>query len=67
MPSELATPFGVTEAAMAAKLYKHVRNGRSREVDLAIAACAIVREIPLWTLNRADFKDIPGLTLASLD
>lgn len=67
LPSELALPFGVPEAATAARLYKQVRGARSREIDLAIAACAVVREIPLWTLNRGDFKDIPGLVLASLD
>ena len=52
---------------MAARLYQQVRRARSREIDLAIAACAITREIPLWTLNRKDFDDIPGLVLASLD
>jgi predicted nucleic acid-binding protein len=31
---------------------------------LAIAACAIVRDAELWTLNLADFKDIPQLRLA---
>jgi predicted nucleic acid-binding protein len=66
-PSELAIPFGVPEAAMAARLYRQVRRARSREIDLAIAACAMVREIPLWTLNRDDFTDIPGLTLARRD
>ena len=66
-PSESSLPFGVAEAAVAARLYQQVRAARSREVDLAIAACAIVRELPLWTLNRGDFKDIPGLRLASLD
>ncbi len=32
-------------------------------MDLAIAACTIVREAGLWTLNTADFEDIPGLEL----
>jgi predicted nucleic acid-binding protein len=35
-------------------------------MDLAIAACAIRREAELWTLNGADFKDIPGLRLSAL-
>ena len=35
-------------------------------MDLAIAACAIAREVPLWTLNRKDFADIPGLMLAHI-
>lgn len=67
LPSEFAVPFGIPEAAIAARLYRQVSRSRGRELDLAIAACAIAREIPLWTLNRGDFKDIPGLTLASLD
>ena len=41
-----------------------VTAARSREIDLAIAATAISRDIPLWTLNRRDFEDIPGLRLA---
>jgi predicted nucleic acid-binding protein len=36
-----------------------------REVDIAIGACAITYEAQLWTLNTADFKDIPGLRLYS--
>ena len=35
----------------------------SREIDIAIAACAIRHEAALWTLNTADFADIPGLRL----
>ena len=34
-----------------------------REMDIAIAACAIVNAASLWTLNPGDFPDIPGLTL----
>jgi len=37
-----------------------------READIAIAACAIVREAELWTLNRADFRDIPNLRLSAI-
>ena len=66
-PSESAIVFDHRDAATAARLYNQLRRARSREVDLAIAACAIVRQLPLWTLNRGDFKDIPGLRLASLD
>ena len=51
------------EAATAARLYQSVKRPRGREVDLAIAACAIAWEARLWTLNRNDFKDIPGLEL----
>ncbi len=66
-PSASAILFGVHEAVIAARLYQQVSRSRGREMDLAIAACAIAHEIPLWTLNRGDFKDIPGLALASLD
>jgi predicted nucleic acid-binding protein len=62
-PAELATGFGAAEAMIAAEIYRHVSRPRGREMDLAIAACAIAREVPLWTLNRKDFADIPGLDL----
>ncbi|HEV2448410.1 MAG TPA: type II toxin-antitoxin system VapC family toxin [Candidatus Sulfopaludibacter sp.] len=62
-PARFAIPFGPDEAAASAKLYRAVRRARSREIDLAIAACAIVRDAPLWTLNSADFRDLPGLRL----
>ena len=62
-PDESAIPFGPREAAVSAQIYRAVNGARRREIDLAIAACAIVRECPLWTLNAADFKDIPGLKL----
>jgi predicted nucleic acid-binding protein len=64
-PSQAAIDFGVQEAAVAAKLYRQVRKARDREIDIAIAACAITHEAALWTLNRDDFKDIPGLELAN--
>jgi len=35
-------------------------------VDIAIAAAAISHGAQLWTLNTADFADIPGLRLAKL-
>ena len=41
-----------------------VSRARSREMDLAIAACAITQDAALWTLNEEDFRDIPGLKLA---
>jgi predicted nucleic acid-binding protein len=62
-PRESAIVFGPAEAALSAKLYGSVRRPRGREMDLAIAACAIAREAELWTLNPADFRDIPGLRL----
>ena len=63
-PSQSALPFGPPEAALAAQLYRAVRHGRGRELDLAIAAHALTRDADLWTLNAADFRDIPGLRLA---
>ena len=62
--SEDAIPLGTTEALVAADLYRKVKRARGREIDLAIAACAIAHNSHLWTLNPADFKDIPDLKLA---
>jgi predicted nucleic acid-binding protein len=65
-PSEAATAFGPREAALSAKLYRSLPRPRGREIDIAIAACAIVREAELWSLNHADFRDIPGLRLSAI-
>ena len=62
-PRESAIPFGVEAAATAAALYAEVRRPRGREVDLAVAACALSQDAALWTLNAQDFRDIPGLEL----
>ena len=62
-PSSAAVPFGPEEAALSAELYRAIRRARGREIDLAIAACAIRRDAELWTLNTRDFTDIPGLRL----
>jgi predicted nucleic acid-binding protein len=64
-PGSLSLAFGAQEASIAATLYSALPRARSREMDIAIAACAIVREAELWTLNPADFRDIPGLKLFS--
>jgi predicted nucleic acid-binding protein len=64
LPSESAIPFGPREAALSAKLDRALRRPRGRQIDLAIAACAVSRQAALWTLNRADFEDVPGLRLA---
>lgn len=64
LPSDAALPFGPDEAAAAARLYATVKRPRGRELDLAIAAHAIARGARLWTLNRADFEDLPDLRLA---
>ncbi|MFN8621301.1 MAG: type II toxin-antitoxin system VapC family toxin [Chloroflexota bacterium] len=63
-PADEALPFGVEQAALAARLYGAVTRARGREVDLAIAAHAISRGARLWTLNVDDFDDIPGVVLA---
>jgi predicted nucleic acid-binding protein len=62
-PRQEAVPFGVAEAARAAELYRQVRSPRGREIDLAIAAIALLRDSALWTLNAADFEDVPGVRL----
>jgi predicted nucleic acid-binding protein len=62
-PADSVVTFGGLEARVAGTLYQRVRRPRQREVDIAIAACAIEYEAQLWTLNPADFRDIPGLTL----
>lgn len=56
-------PFGPAEALIAASSYVAVKRARSREIDIAIAACAIAHKAELWTLNAEDFRDIPNLTL----
>jgi predicted nucleic acid-binding protein len=58
-----AIPFGPEEARIAADLYKQVKRSRGRELDLAVAACAIAWNGSLWTLNMEDFRDVPGLRL----
>ena len=55
--------FGEKEAAMAAKLYQSVGRARKKQADLAIAATAMANDCLLWTFNRADFTDLPGLRL----
>ena len=62
-PSKSAVPFGAEQAKVSADLYRSLRRARTREVDLAIAACALVHDARLWTLNRADFQDVPGIQL----
>jgi predicted nucleic acid-binding protein len=62
-PRASAVPFGPAQADLAARLYRALPKPRGREIDVAIAACAISDGAALWTLNRADFKDIPDLRL----
>jgi predicted nucleic acid-binding protein len=65
-PSTDAIPFGPAEALLAADIYKNIKRPRGREIDIAIAACAIAQGAQLWTVNVDDFKDIPTLKLPSL-
>lgn len=62
-PRDAAIPFGAEEAAGAAELYRRVAKPRGREIDLAIAACAMTHDAPLWTLNVRDFEDLEDLRL----
>ena len=62
-PSEAAVAFGAAEAAAAARHYKQLPRARGREIDLAVAACALAAGAAIWTLNPNDFRDIPGLRL----
>ena len=64
-PSDSAIPFGSAEALLAGSLYRKIKRPRGREIDIAIAACAIANEAHLWTLNPSDFEDIPHLNLIS--
>jgi predicted nucleic acid-binding protein len=60
---DAAAPFDHACAALAARLYRQLRRARGREVDLAIAATALLHGAAFWTLNPGDFSDIPDLQL----
>ncbi len=62
-PADKTVAFGAAESQIAARLYRRLRRPRGREIDLAIAACALAHGATLWTLNRADFEDVAGLAL----
>lgn len=64
-PEEEWIPFGPAESRIAAELHQTVSSPRRREIDLAIAACALSWSGTLWTLNRGDFEDVAGLELWS--
>ena len=63
-PNQVVFGFNLDEALMAADLYRRMARPRGREIDIAIAACALTNGASLWTLNPRDFADIPGLVLA---
>ncbi len=62
-PAAEAIPFGSEEARRAAELSRDLPRSRGREIDLAIAACALTWRAALWTLNGEDFHDVPGLEM----
>jgi predicted nucleic acid-binding protein len=62
-PPDALVAFNTAEATLAANLYRAVNRARGREMDVAIAACALEHGAALWTVNPRDFKDIPGLML----
>lgn len=63
LPPDAVSAFGEAEARVAAEYYRKVARARGREIDLAIAACAVTQEAELWTLNPDDFAGLPGLRL----
>ena len=65
LPVDTVAPFGSAEARVAATLYRQLSRPRGREIDLAVAACALANGAALWTLNARDFRDVPGLRLVS--
>lgn len=66
-PDEQAIAFTAADAACSARLYRTLPRARNRVADFAVAACALRYHAVLWTLNRADFADIPELRLADPD
>jgi predicted nucleic acid-binding protein len=62
LPDSLV-PFSSDDARRAANLYGMLSRAKARQVDIMIAACAIEHGAALWTLNEADFADIPALQL----
>jgi predicted nucleic acid-binding protein len=62
-PAHAAVPFDTVAAIRAAALYRRMTRARGREIDIAIAACALEQGAALWSVNADDFRDVPGLAL----
>ena len=63
LPAAEARDFGPAEARRAAHLYSSLTRPRGRDMNIAIAACAIEHGARLWTLNPGDFRDMSGLSM----
>lgn len=63
LPAAAVREFGAAEAARAAQMYRGLKRARGRDLDIAIAACALEHGARLWTLNPDDFRDLDGLEL----
>ncbi len=62
-PAADAREFGHAEAERASEMYRRLKRARGRDMDIAIAACAVQQRARLWTLNPDDFRDLPAVEL----
>ena len=46
-------------------MYRGLKRARGRDLDIAIAACAVAHGARLWTLNPDAFRDLSGVELYS--
>lgn len=65
-PLPFDTPAARAFGAVAASLRDSGRKPRARAYDALIAACAISRDLPLYTMNPSDFDGIDNLTVVPL-
>lgn len=63
----IVVPFDDETAAAYGRIIAALGWSRTRIIDRMIAASAIVRDVPLATLNAADFYDVPNLRLDDWD
>ncbi|HEX4805553.1 MAG TPA: PIN domain-containing protein [Conexibacter sp.] len=54
-------------ARVAASLRRSGRKTTARAYDAMIAATAVANELPIYTANGADFRDIEGLEVVEVD